>query len=189
MPRFRDEDRFVYQGLQHIVEALGDPKNRDLAEYFRGQVLPVDGGRRERRVPDWFVRLLSRIIRRYEATHPRQPVDIGYLPTSLRLLIKSISTFDPDFARAFVDGRFYKGLDHAEALKRVRCPVLVLHANWFRHPNYGLVGAMDDQDAARIQALVPEAQYKYIPANHVIHGFEPERYVQEVEAFAKGASD
>jgi pimeloyl-ACP methyl ester carboxylesterase len=92
--------------------------------------------------------------------------------------------FDPDFSRAFVDGRFYKGIDHAEALKRVKCPMLVLHANWFRHPKYGLVGAMDEKDAARIQELVPQAQYKKISANHVIHMFEPEKFVEAAEAFA-----
>lgn len=185
MPRFRDQDRFVYQGLQHVVDVLSDSKSRDLANYFRGQVLPVDEGRRERRMPDWFVNILSRLIRRYERAHPGQPVEISYFPPTLRSLIKSISTYDPDFARAFVDGRIYKGLDHAEALKRVRCPVLVLHANWFRHPRYGLVGAMDDDDAQRIQALVPQARYKKIPANHVIHVFEPEKFVREVETFGE----
>ncbi|NIS79340.1 MAG: alpha/beta fold hydrolase [Anaerolineales bacterium] len=184
MPRFRDEDRFVYQGLQHVVEALGDPKNRDLADYFRGQVLPVKGSRRERRVPDWFINILSRLIRRYEASHPGQPVEISYFPSTMRRLFKSLSTFDPDFARAFVDGRIYKGLDHAEALNRIKCPMLVLHANWFRHSKHGLVGAMDDRDAARIQTLVPHAQYKEIPANHVIHVFKPKIFVREVEAFA-----
>ena len=184
MPRFRDEDRFVYQGLQHVVDVLGDPTHRDLADYFRGQVLPVEEGRRERRVPDWFIKLLSRLIRRYESRHPGQPVDIAVLPATLRTLIKSISTYDPDFARAFVDGRIYEGLDHAKALRRVQCPVLVLHANWFRHPRYGLVGAMDDADAAHIQALVPHVEVKKIPANHVIHVFAPEQFVREVRAFA-----
>lgn len=184
MPRFRDEDRFVYQGLQRLVEAIGDPHNRDLADYFRGQELPINEGKRVRRVPDWFVNLLSWLIRRYEASHPGEAVDIWYFPSTLRILIKSISTFDPDFARAFVDGRFYEGIDHAEALQRVQCPMLVLHANWFRYPDFGLVGAMDDQDAARIQQLVPHAQYKKIPANHVIHVFEPDKFVEAVEAFA-----
>lgn len=184
MPRFKDEDRFVYQGLEHVVETIGDPNNRDLADYFRGQTLPVNEGRREKRVPNWFVNILSGIIRRYERSHPGQPVDITWFPLTLRLLIKCLSMFDPDFSRAFVDGRFYKGLDHAEALKRVKCPMLVLHANWFRHPKFGLVGAMDDKDAARILELVPQAQYKKIPANHVIHMFEPEKFVEAVETFA-----
>lgn len=184
MPRFRDQDRFVYQGLKHLVENIGDPKNRDLADYFRGQELPVNEGRRVKRIPDWFVSILSKLIRRYEKAHPGQPVDIGYFPFTLRILIKSISTFDPDFSRAFVDGRFYEGLDHAEALARVKCPLLILHANWFRHPKFGLVGAMDDQDATRIQALVPQAKYHKLTANHVVHVFKPAEFVQLVESFA-----
>lgn len=184
MPRFRDHDRFVYQGLQHTVDAIGNVKQRNLADYFQGVTLPVQNGRRVRRVPNWFITIMTVIIRRYEARHPGQPVDIRFFPLSLRLLIKSLSTFDPDFARAFVDGRIYHGLDHAEALKRVTCPVLVLHADWFRHPAWGLVGAMDDQDAARVLALVPTAQYKKIPANHVIHFFKPHEFVREIVTFA-----
>ena len=185
MPRFRDRDTFVYQGLKRTVEAIGDVQHRNLAHYFRGQTLPTKSGR-VRRVPGWFVNLLARLIRRREASHPGQPVDIPYVPGSLRLLIKSLSTFDPDFVRAFVDGRFYQGFDHAQALRQVRCPMLVLHADWFRHPQYGLVGAMDDEDAARVQALVPHAQYKKISANHVIHFFKPQAFVREVTMFASG---
>jgi pimeloyl-ACP methyl ester carboxylesterase len=81
--------------------------------------------------------------------------------------------FDPNFARAFVDGRFSRGLDHAEALRRVRCPLLVLHADWHRSPTHGLVGAIDDDDAARIRELVPHSQYQRIAANHLIHMSSP----------------
>jgi pimeloyl-ACP methyl ester carboxylesterase len=185
MPRFRDQDRFVYAGLKHFVDYLGDLENRDLANYFRGQILPVNEGKREKRLPDWFVRIMSFFIRRYERSHPGEPVDIPYFPGPMRQLFKAISMFDPDFARAFVDGRFYEGLDHAEALKRVRCPVLILHGNWFRHPKYGLVGALDDQDVKRIQELVPQAEYLKIPANHVIHRYKPEEFNEAVEHFAE----
>jgi len=184
MPRFMDEDRFVFQGLKHLVDTIGDPNKRNLADYFRGQTLPVDEGRREKAVPDWIINIFSFFIRRYEKAHPGEPVDIPYLPGSLRSLFKSLSMFDPDFARAFVDGRFYRGLNHDEALKRVRCPVIVLHANWFRHPDYGLVGAMDDEDARRIQELVPQAQYLKIPANHVIHRYKAEAFNQAIVDFA-----
>lgn len=69
LPRFRDRDRFVYQGLQHLVQTLGDLRNRDLADYLRGQTLPVSETR-ERRVPDWFVTLLSGRIRAFQTRHP-----------------------------------------------------------------------------------------------------------------------
>jgi pimeloyl-ACP methyl ester carboxylesterase len=183
LPRFRDRDRFVYHGLQHLVQTLGDLRDRDLADYLRGQTLPVSETR-ERRVPDWFVAVLAGRIRAFQARHPGRPVDLCYFPRTLRLLFKSLSMFDPDFARAFVDGRFYQGLDHAEALRRVRCPLLVLHADWHRFPTHGLVGAMDDDDAARIRELVPHSQYQKIPANHVIHMYKPDQFVQAVLTFA-----
>jgi pimeloyl-ACP methyl ester carboxylesterase len=184
MPRFRDRDRFVYRGLEHAVAALGDLDNRDLADYLRGQSLPVSETR-EKRIPDWFTSLLSARIRAFQAKHPGRPVDLRWWPATVRVLIKSLSTFDPDFARAFVDGRMYEGLDHADALSRVRCPLLVLHANWHRYPQHGLVGAMDDDDAARIRELAPQAQYQKIPANHVIHAFRPRQFVAAVERFTR----
>lgn len=68
----------------------------------------------------------------------------------------------------------------------MRCPLLVLHADWHRFPKHGLVGAMDDDDdAARIRELVPHSQYQKIAANHVIHMFKPDRFVEAVLAFAQ----
>jgi pimeloyl-ACP methyl ester carboxylesterase len=92
--------------------------------------------------------------------------------------------FDPDFSKAFVDGRFYDGINHEAALKAVKCPLLVLHATWHRYSKYGLVGAMDDADAARIKELVPHSEYRKIPANHVIHAFKPKQYIQAVLDFS-----
>jgi pimeloyl-ACP methyl ester carboxylesterase len=186
MPRFKAKDKFVYNGLKHAAEVLGDLEHRDLANYLRDQEMPVSESR-SKRMPDWFVDFLSRKIKEAQTAHPDQPVnlDMWYLPSSLTLLFKSLSMFDPDFSRAFVDGRFYEGIDHEAALKKVRCPLLVLHANWHRYPKHGLVGAMDDADAARIQALVPQAQYKKIPANHVIHAFKPKAFIKAVEEFAE----
>ena len=93
--------------------------------------------------------------------------------------------YDPDFARAFVDGRMYGDFDHSVALSFVRCPMLVLHASWKRLPSYGLVGAMDDDDAKRIQQLVPQAQYRRVRAKHVIHVFRPRAFIREIVSFAK----
>jgi len=183
-PRFRDRDRFVYQGLVHLVEAIGDVHNRDLADYLRGQILPMNQGRRIRRMPDWFVDLLSWAIKRRLAAHPGEPVDIAWLPGSARLMFKSLSQFDPDFARAFVDGRFYGDFDHAEALRKVRCPILVLHADWFRHPDFGLVGALDADDVARIVSLHADTRVERISANHVIHHFKPKAFVRALVDFA-----
>lgn len=55
MPRFKEQDKFVYKGLEHAVETLGDFKHRNLANYFRGQELPVSETR-TKRFPDFLVR-------------------------------------------------------------------------------------------------------------------------------------
>lgn len=182
MPRFRDEDRFVYRGLQHLVAVLGDVEHRDIADYLR-QTLPVSEIR-QKRVPGWFVSFMSRRIAAFQARHPGMPVDLRWFPRTVRVLFKSLSMFDPDFARAFVDGRVYEGLDHADALTRLTRPLLVLHADWHRWDRHGLVGAMDDDDAARIMSIVPRALYKKIPANHVIHMFKPKAFVAAISEFA-----
>lgn len=182
-PRFRDRDRFVYKGLEHLVDSIGNVHHRDLADYLRGQILPREG-RPARRMPNWFVDLLSWAIKRRQASHPGEPIDIGWLPGSARLMFKSLSQFDPDFARAFVDGRFYGVFDHAEALRSVKCPILVLHADWFRHPDHGLVGALDADDVARIVALHPDTHVERIKANHVIHYFKPSDFVEMIEYWA-----
>ena len=186
MPRFKERDRFVYNGLAHAVETLGDLEHRDLANYFAGQEMPVSDTR-VKRFPAWAVKFLSKRIKQFQAEHPNEPVEIRkwYFPRTLTILFKSLSMFDPDFARAFVDGRMYEGLDHADALKRLKCPLLVLHANWHRYEKYGLVGAMDDDDAARIKQLVPDSQYRKIPANHVIHMYKPHEFVEAVVDFSK----
>jgi pimeloyl-ACP methyl ester carboxylesterase len=185
MPRFRDRDRFVYEGLASFVRKLGDRENRRLADYFRGQVLPVSE-RRVKRLPDRVVNLLDRAVTSYERRHPGQPsgVDAWWLPRLMDELMRSLSMFDPDFARAFVDGRFYGDFSHERALRAVRCPVLVLHGDWHRYETYGLVGALDDDDVRRIVELVPRAEVRRIHANHVLHRYRPRQFIDAVLDFA-----
>ena len=97
----------------------------------------------------------------------------------------TISLFDPDFSRSWVDGRIYEGLDHGDALSRVECPVLLIHADWFRSEK-GLVGAMDDDDAKHALELVPHAEYVRLNTRHVTHSAEPIRFVELVKGFALG---
>lgn len=138
--------------------------------------------KRKKEVPEWFINILSKRIRKFETKYPGQPVEVGF-PDTMRSYIKSLSMYDPDFARAFADSRFYEGIDHEKALKQVTCPTLVMHATWHRYPEFGLVGAMDDNDAKHILELVPQARYIRISANHVIHSIKPKEYISAVISF------
>lgn len=42
-----------------------------------------------------------------------------------------------------------------------------------QNPEYDLVGAMDDDDAARAREFAPNMQYRRIDSNHVIHSHIP----------------
>ncbi len=180
-PRIK-EDSFVYRVLEVTVEMSRELKEsrsiRRLARAFMKIKRPVEGGglRGVPRSAAYFVSFLIRASQRLRSGNPS-------LPGRLGTIIEVLETFDADFSQAFLDGRIYEGLDHAEALKRAEGPMMLLHANWLRHPEYGLVGAMDDDDAAFAQEIAPEIHFKRIDSDHVIHSHNPELFAKEVEEF------
>jgi pimeloyl-ACP methyl ester carboxylesterase len=185
-PRIK-EDSYVYTVLQVTVEMSKElHESRSigrLAKIFMKIKRPVEGGKL-RGVPRsaaYFVAFLIRASQKLKSGKPS-------LPGRLGVIIDVLVNFDVDFSQAFLDGRIYEGLDHADALQRADCPMLLLHANWLRHPNYGLVGAMDDDDAARAREIAPEMYFKRIDSDHVIHSHNPELFVAEVEEFASKLS-
>lgn len=76
-----------------------------------------------------------------------------------------------------------EGFDHSETLARITQPVLFLHAKWFMHEGR-LMGALDDDDAARVQSLV-KGPWKYIRLDyaHAIALDVPGKEAQEILAW------
>jgi pimeloyl-ACP methyl ester carboxylesterase len=182
-PRLRD-DCWVYSIFKRNAETIGSSQGRNLAAFFKGMEVPIEGKQRVIQFPSWLTNAMALMVRVHQRLQPGKPVDLPVLPGETRMMIKSLSEYDPDFTRAFVDGRACKGFDHAEAIMKARCPLLVLQANWFRHAEYGLVGSMDDKDIERLQMLAPQAEYKRITSGHMIHFENPRQYIQLVKTFA-----
>jgi pimeloyl-ACP methyl ester carboxylesterase len=182
-PRLRD-DCWVYRVFKRNAETIGSPEGRNLAAFFKGMEVPIEGKQKVIQFPFWLMGIMSIMVRFYQWLRPNKPVDLPLLPAETRMITKNLSEYDPDFTRAFVDGQACKGFSHPEALAKVKCPLLVLQANWFRHPEFGLVGSMDDKDLERLRSLVPHAQYKRITAGHMIHFENPKQYIKEVREFA-----
>ena len=86
--------------------------------------------------------------------HRRFVLGLRAAPLNIALFVGHSAYFGRPTS-IYGDGHFYRGLDRAEVLKQVHCPVLVTHANRFRHPDYGLVDAMDNKGALRTQFLFP----------------------------------
>jgi pimeloyl-ACP methyl ester carboxylesterase len=180
-PRIK-EDSYVYRVLQVTVEMsreLHESRSiRGLARKFMLIKRPVKGGKM-RGVPKsvaYFISFLIRASQKFKSGKPS-------LPGRLGKVIEVLTTFDADFSQAFLDGRIYKGLNHAEALKSAECPMLLLQANWLRHPEYGLVGAMDDADSERARELAPNMEYLKIDSDHVIHSHNPEIFMDIIREF------
>jgi len=185
-PRIKKE--FVYYVLKSAVEiavVLKDSRSvKELSEVLQKIEKPIKGKNTARKLSHWITYPLACIIRLYQSKGKIKFISIPFIPKKFKQLIEVISNYDPDFSQAWVDGRIYQGLDHAKALKQVKCPMLLLHANWFRHPKYSLSGAMDNADVKHTLSLVPHCQYKRIDSEHVIHSDKPDEFVREIETFA-----
>ncbi len=183
-PRLRD-DCWVYRIFKCNAETIGSPQGRNLADFFKGMEVPVEGKQKVIQFPTWLTGIMAVTVRLHQRLWPGKPVDLAFLPRETRMMIKSLSEYDPDFTRAYVEGRACMGFNHAEALASVKCPLLVIHANWFRHPEYGLVGSMDEKDIGRLRSLAPQAQYKRLSSGHMIHFESPEQFRRVIVNFAQ----
>lgn len=87
--------------------------------------------------------LLEWSVRAYRNANPGQAVEIMYLPEMVRLMMRGMNYYDPHFGAAFHDGSWNEGFDHADALIKIQCPALLLHANFEIQENGMLNGAID----------------------------------------------
>lgn len=185
MPRFRERDKFVFKGLRNLVETMENKRGNPI-EFLSTSSIPIleNGVWTEKKLSSSSKFFLKLIIGTYRLFYRIDPLDLTVLPRVPRVMIKSLSMFDVDVARAFVDERMYEGLDHTEALQIVECPMFIMHGKFARHPQLGLIGAMDDDDAKLAQRLNKRVIYKKFDVNHVIHALKPDVFVNEIKRFA-----
>lgn len=131
--------------------------------------------------------VLINIVKYRRFLNPHEPIEIGIIPNDIvRLFIRGMDQNDPRFGAAFYDGTWNEGFDHAEALSRIRCPVLLLQAN-FKIQNDGtLDGAMSDDDAQKAVSLIRDVKYERIDALHVVHLDMPEVFSKLVKDWFLG---
>jgi len=176
-PRIKKE--FVYEVLSKTVKYLGDKAGADYEGFFNSIERPLLNGK-TKTLPRWLSKGLAWLVRNRE--HSLGKIILKILPRKLRMLINILPTFDPDFSRAWVDGRIYKGLNHEDALKKIKVPLLIIHADWFRTER-GLVGAMDDNDVERAKKLAPRAKYIRVKTQHVTHSGKPKEFIRIINEF------
>ena len=174
-PRLRD-DTWVHGFFVHTIQTLPD-----LGRYFAELRIPSQGKVKLMSFPRPLAWMLSGAIRRHQRRHPGAPVDLWWLPLHVRLFVRGLSEYDVDFTRACVDGRMCDMDQHA-ALAQVRCPMTLMSAWSFRHPELGLVGAMDESDLTEAQRIKPDLVVERWPKPHVIHIAAPQQWVRSLDA-------
>ncbi|MBI5525505.1 MAG: alpha/beta hydrolase [Deltaproteobacteria bacterium] len=181
-PRIRE--CYVWHILQSTVTHLSGPGPRDIPGFFADFEVPADGSQKIMRFPRPAVQVVRAVLRMNRFISRDGPVDLPFLPLAVRLFIRGLSEYDPEFSRAFLTEAAHSDFSHETVLRAVRCPILLLRADWFVHPSLGLVGAMTDEDVARVRDCVPHLEYRRIHGAHVLHIDRPAQFVEAVTAFA-----
>jgi len=130
------------------------------------------------RVGDWASFLTA------AASNPMSGPRLRQLGATPEEVPQSRKEYDPEWARASVTGTLFASCDHGRMLRQVRCPVLLTHHSWSIDEASGkLVGAMTDQQAARVRDLVRGAgqpvEFQVFPdMPHGMHLADPDLYAR-----------
>lgn len=123
-----------------------------------------------------------------ESERPGRPAGLMWalFPASWLGFLGGLTSYDPGFGDAFFDGSWHAGFDHADTLRRVRKPMMLIHANWFYDKNGILMGAMNKDDAARSASLAPGCEFVKVKTGHGMHDEKPRDFARLIRRFAEG---
>jgi pimeloyl-ACP methyl ester carboxylesterase len=176
------EEKFMAYGFQNLVDHIHG-ENRDIRGYFQNMGYVKPGDDRLYKIPRGLANLIVNLAEWQKKRKPLRPYDVPFLPFYMRGLFKYFQEYDVDFSRATLDGRLSAGFDPDDALAKIRCPMLLMQANWSRHATWGLLGAMDDRDVARVRSLVKALHYERADAMHDIHAEKPTWWLEKFTRF------
>lgn len=121
------------------------------------------------------------------AARPARTIRWWYMPPALNEMFRVLDLYDPRFGEAFFTGAWHEGFDHAEALAALSVPTVLMHANWqLDQEGTTLLGAMDDDDAARARELIDGVDFRRVDAGHAVHFEKPALFTDIVKEAAFG---
>ncbi|MDR0597991.1 MAG: alpha/beta hydrolase [Treponema sp.] len=125
--------------------------------------------------------LIKFVVNNYKKANPGKPVAIAFLPISVEEMLRGLNYYDPRFGASFHDGTWNRSFDHADALAKIQCPAVLIHARFEIMENGVLNGAMNQEQANRAVSLIPNCQYIKVEAGHVTNLEAPEGFIQIIE--------
>ncbi len=190
-PRIQEE-KFMARNFQLAVDILSKTRPRDMSEveqYLAAAGAPVPGKAELLKIPGFILKAMFFVARLNRAIRPDRPYDTPLLPYNMQAGFKFLSEYDTDFSRATLDGDLSRDFLPEDALRKIRCPMLLMRADAYRHETWGLIGAIDEKDFECVKSLVKDLKYVQISGGHEIHLAQPRRYVDEVLRFVDGLKE
>ena len=97
----------------------------------------------------------------------------------IRVFADTVSGVAADAVATVLEDRLFAGVDLARTLRRIQCPLLLLHGDW----DHG--AAMRDDDAAFVREALPSAAIGKIPdGSHMFFQEQQEQVLQHIAEFA-----
>jgi pimeloyl-ACP methyl ester carboxylesterase len=127
--------------------------------------------------------IMTQDVLEARARHPQEPVILWYMPPLMNEFFRGLHSYDPRFGETFYTGAWNNGFDHAEALRRIRVPSVLIHTNWSYDDDGILMAAMDGEDAARARALLQDVEFYKVDSGHGFHFEKPRQFVRILVEF------
>ncbi len=120
----------------------------------------------------------------YLDKNPGKRLRIFFLPPSVNRAFDLLSgEYDLRFGDTFYDDTWLIGYDQAETLARIRCPSVLIHANWSYSKDGVLLAAMSGEDAQRAHELIPGNILVDVKSGHGVHYEKPKEFINIMLAF------
>lgn len=183
-PLFSADYPRIKQTVAYRAFRTSDTATRDHPDDFLLYWIHGNAGFFRKHIGPGAPTLLSTLVKTWRHARPGQPVEIGLIRNdTVRMLLRGLDSYDPRFGAAFYDGTWNEGFDHAEALQRIACPVLLMQANTSNLPDGTLDGAMSPAEAQRAASLLQQGEFVTVDATHVVNLDKPDLFVQAAELF------
>ncbi len=183
-PRIKEE-KYMYRLFEVAVDCLGKPE-RDILGFFMKQGIPKEGHEKLFLIPPWIAKFIVGLFELNKKFRPSKKYDIPLAPFNGRVGFKFLCEYDVDFSKATIDGRLTEGFDPESTLRKIKCPVLLIQARWSRHKTWGLLGALDDNDAEKIRSIVKDVKVVKVNAIHDVHLAKPKIFIKVVNEYLEG---
>lgn len=182
-PRIKEE-KFMHRLFETAIETLDKPE-RDIKGFFLKQGIPIEGRENLLFMPSFIAAYRAISLDINKKIRPERPYDLLNARFDQRAGLKFISEYDVDFSKATIDGRLSENFDPEDILKKIKCPVLLIHAYWSRHKTWGLLGALplDDDDVNKIRSTLKNFYIAKVDAMHDVHLSKPKIFIKVVDEF------